>query len=453
MKYTPHEYQKRAIDFVIDHPYCGLFIDMGLGKSVITLTALTRLMDDYLEVQKVLVIAPKSVALNTWTTEAAKWDHTKHLRISVVIGELKQRERALQQDADIYVINRENTDWLRKHYERERWPFDTVVLDESSSFKNPQSRRFKALRALRPEIERLIELTGTPSPNGLMDLWAQLYLLDRGKRLGKTLTTYRTEFFKPGRRNGFVVYDWVPHASSRDRITSLISDICLSMQASDYLQLPDVIEAGADIALPEKDIKRYREFERDCLMDLDGSTLTAETAAALSNKLLQFTGGAVYDTEHGWHEVSTAKLDALEDIVEQAGEPVLVYYAYQSEKERIMERLKAYGPVTFKGEPDILERWNRGEIRVLLCHPASVAYGLNMQQGGHIIVWYTLSWNLELYQQANARLYRQGQQKPVLIYHVTACGTLDERVKAALQHKGSEQLTLLQTIRDMLQRN
>lgn len=452
MKYTPHEYQKRAIDFVIEHPYCGLFLDMGLGKTVSTLTAVQQLMDEYLEVRRVLVIAPKSVAQNTWTTETAKWDHTRHLRISVIMGSAARRERALASDADIYVINRDNTEWLVNRYLGKRWPFDMVILDESSSFKNPQSRRFKALRKVRPEIDRIVELTGTPSPNGLMDLWSQIYLLDRGQRLCRTLGAYRAEHFRAGMHNGFTVYEWKPLPGAHDRITALISDICLSMQASDYLQLPDFIEAGTDIALPEADIKRYREFERDCLMDLDSSTITADTAAALSNKLLQFTGGAVYDTEHDWHEVSTVKLEALEDIIEQANEPVLVYYAYQSEKERIMEHLKDYYPVAFKGEPDILEKWNRGEIRVLLCHPASVAYGLNMQRGGHIIVWYTMSWNLELYQQANARLHRQGQEKPVLIYHLTALGTIDERVKDALRHKGSAQLTLLQTIRDMLVR-
>lgn len=449
MEYKPHAYQKRMMEFVIEHPSCALFVDMGLGKTVTTLTALQYLMD-CLEVTKVLVVAPKSVAENTWTSEAAKWDHTRGLRVSVVMGTAAKREKALQQDADIYVTNRDCVCWLASRYVRDPWPFDTVVLDESSSFKNPQSKRFKALKSLRPRIHRLIELTGTPSPNGLMDLWPQAFLLDYGERLGRTLTAYRHTYFKPGRSNGFVVYEWKPLPGSRETITRRLSDICISMQASDYLELPPVIEAGLDIALPATQMRNYQQFEKDCLMDIDETTLEAVTAAALSNKLLQFTGGSIYDSEHQWHSVSHAKLEALEDIVESAGEPVLVYYAYQSEKERIMEQLKDYDPVAFKGEPEILTRWNEGRIRVLVCHPASVAYGLNMQQGGHIIVWYTMSWNLELYQQANARLYRQGQTRPVMLYHLTCIGTIDERVRKALVGKEHEQTSLLRSIKEML---
>ena len=452
MKFIPHNYQSRAITFVINNRYCALFLDMGLGKSVITLTALQRLIYDYVEVSRVLVIAPKSVAQNTWTSEASKWDHLKDLKVSVVMGTPAKRTKALQEQADIYVTNRDNVEWLAKQYQGEAWPFDCVVLDESSSFKNHQSKRFKALKALRPWMHRVIELTGTPAPNGYMDLWAPIFLLDRGARLGRTITDYRRRFFRPGQSNGFVVYNWNLQPGGRERITNAISDISLSMKAADYLELPSIIEAGLDIALPEKELRLYREFEKQCLMELDGTTLEALTAAALSNKLLQFTGGAIYDTDHAWHAVSDAKLDALEDLIEAAQEPVLVYYNYQSEKERILERLKSYSPVTFKGEPDILRQWNEGQIRVLLCHPASVAYGLNMQQGGHIIVWYTMSWNLELYQQANARLYRQGQTRPVMLYHLTCLGTIDEKVRQALQAKSTTQEDLLQAIKDMLKR-
>lgn len=451
MTFKPHDYQKRAIDFIINTPCCGLFIDMGLGKTVCTLTAVHALMDDYLEVSRVLVIAPKSVAQNTWTAEASKWDHTAGLRVSVVLGTAAQRRRALEKEADIYVTNRDNVVWLRDQYIGKKWPFDCVVLDESSSFKNPQSRRFKALRSLRPQIRRVIELTGTPSPNGLMDLWAQLFLLDRGERLGATLTSFRGRYFTPGRANGFVVYDWRLRPGAHNAITERISDVTVSMRAADYLTLPGMIEAGMDIALPEAELKRYRQFEKDCLLELDPSTtLEAVTAAALSNKLLQYTGGLVYDADHNAHMVSCAKLDALEDIVDAAGEPVLVYYWYQSERDAVLERLKDYGPETFSGEPETLRRWNEGRIRVLVCQPASVAYGLNMQQGGRIIIWYTMTWNLELYQQANARLYRQGQQKPVLLYHLTCLGTIDEKVRAALVQKEDTQNALLEAIKAML---
>lgn len=451
MKFTPHEYQKRAIAFMIDTPYCGMFVDMGLGKTVCTLTAVQALMNDYLEVSRVLVVAPKSVAQNTWTAEASKWDHTAGLRVSVVMGTAEQRRKALGAEADIYVTNRDNVAWLRDQYAREPWPFDCVVLDESSSFKNPQAKRFKALRSLRPQIRRVIELTGTPSPNGLMDLWPQLFLLDMGRRLGRTLTAFRSTYFTPGRSNGHVVYDWRLKPGAREEITRRISDVTVSMRAADYLTLPAMIEAGTDIALPESELRRYREFEKDCLLELDPSTvLEAVTAAALSNKLTQYTGGSVYDADRNAHDVSCAKLDALEDLVEAAGEPVLVYYWYRSERDRILERLKDYGPETFSGEPETLRRWNEGRIRVLVCQPASVAYGLNMQAGGRIVVWYTMTWNLELYQQANARLYRQGQQKPVLLYHLTCLGTIDERVRAALVQKGDTQNALLEAIKAMM---
>ena len=453
MIFEPHAYQRKAIDFIIDHPNCALYLDMGLGKSVVTLTAIQQLIDDYLEVRKVLVVAPKSVARNTWPTEAKKWDHLKSLRVSVVMGTAAQRRKALEADADVYVVNRENLVWLVDYCDNTlvRWDFNCVVLDESSSFKNPQARRYKAIRRMRWLIYRMIELTGTPSPNGLMDLWSQIELLDRGQRLGRTLTTYRSRYFTPGRHNGHVVYEWKPKPGAREAITEAISDICLSMKAEDYLDLPDLITAGTDIVLTDQERKGYDVFEREQLMQVDETEIEAVTAAALTNKLLQYSGGAVYDSEHEWHEVGRSKLEALADLVEAADEPVLVFYAYQHELSRILAELADWEPVVFKGEPDILERWNRREIRVLLCHPASVAFGLNMQQGGRVIVWYTPTWNLELYQQANARLYRQGQDRPVLLYHLVALGTMDERVMSALSGKSSIQDFVMQRIRELKQ--
>lgn len=447
MKYQPHEYQKRATQFIIDNRYCALFLDMGLGKTVSTLTAIDILKNDYLEIDKVLVIAPKSVALNTWSGETAKWDHLRKLRISVAMGTAAQRTKAIERDADIYVTNRDNVKWIVDYFKKEPWPFDTVVLDESSSFKNPSSQRFKALRKIRPQLRRVIELTGTPSPNGLMDLWPQIWLLDMGERLGRTLGSYRSEFFTAGRRNGAVVYDWIARPGARQRISKRLADISMSMQASDYLDMPDVIDGGLTLALPPDEMRDYQAFQKEQLMQLDNTDIEAVTAAALTNKLLQYTGGALYDDQHNWHEVSTAKLEALQDIVDSTDESVLIYYQYQSEKDRILKMLP--DAVTFTGEPELLESWNAGKIRLMLAHPASVAYGLNMQAGGHIIVWYTPTWNLELYMQANARLHRQGQTKPVVIYHLIAAGTIDERVMQALNCKNGSQAALLKHIKEL----
>lgn len=451
MRYVPHAYQERATQFIIDNRYCALFLDMGLGKTVATLTALQQLKEDYFEIDKTLVIAPKSVARNTWTGESHKWDHLRDLKISVIMGTPAQRRKAIEAEADIYVVNRDNVKWLVDYCDLDlvRWPFDSVVIDESSSFKNPQSRRFKALRRMRWLIRRIVLLTGTPSPNGLMDLWSQIELLDYGKRLGRTLTMYRQEYFRPGRHNGHVVYEWIPKPGARERITEAISDICLSMQASDYLEMPDLIQAGTTIALSDQEQKAYLEFEKEQLLQVDEAEIEAVTAAALTNKLLQFTGGAVYDSDHDWHPTGQSKMEALSDILEATEEPVLVFYAYQHEKERILANFGNYQPETFNGEPEILKKWNNREIRLLLCHPASVAYGLNMQEGGRTIIWYTPTWNLELYQQANARLYRQGQDRPVLLYHIVATGTMDERVMEALSGKGDCQSALLKRIREL----
>ena len=437
MIFRPHSYQTRAIDFILEHEFCGLFLDMGLGKTVATLTALDKLLYERLESEKVLVIAPKSVALNTWSNEANKWDHLKSLRMSIVMGSAAKRRKALERPADIYVTNRDNVVWLRNEGE---WAFDTVVLDESSSFKNFQSRRWKALWSVRPQIRRMILLTGTPAPNGLMDLWAQVKLLDRGVRLGRFITQFREAYFRPGARSGAVVYDWLPKPGAQELITDKISDICMSMRAEDYLDMPELIDAGMVLELPE--IDKYRQFERDCVLGLEGGDdILALTAVSLTNKLLQFASGAVYDDEHSWHEVSSAKLEALTELLEQTSEPVLLFYNYRHELERIQRSFP--DAVPFRGEPDILQRWNAGEIRLLLCHPASVAYGLNMQQGGHIIVWYSPTWNLELYEQANARLHRQGQSKPVMLYHLICRGTMDEVVMSALSRKDNVQDALM----------
>ena len=446
MQYVPHTYQTRLKDFIMSHRYAFLTVDMGLGKTVTTLTAIAELLD-CVEISRVLVIAPKSVAENTWTSECAKWDHLAHLRVSVVMGDEKHRIAALQEDADIYVINRDNVAWLTKQ-QGARWSFDTVIIDESSSFKNPQAQRFKALRRVRPFIRRLILLTGTPSPNGHMDLWSQMWLIDMGQRLGHTLGAYRTRYFRPGRSNGHVVYDWHLRPGAADEISARMADVCVSLKAEDWLEVPDLIESDTLIALSPSESKAYRDFERDQLMSLDGKDIEALTAASLANKLLQFTGGAMYDTEHGWHEVSDAKLRALEDLLETSGEePVLVFYQYKHELERLRDRFKALQPVTFSGEPEVLQAWNEGRIRLMLCQPASVQYGLNMQAGGHIIVWYTPTWNLEQYQQANARLHRQGQNRPVLCYRLICAGTIDERVIRAISGKCGAQEALLGMIR------
>ena len=452
MQYNPHTYQTRLKDFILAHRYAFLTVDMGLGKTVTTLTAIAELLD-CVEVARVLVIAPKSVAENTWTSECAKWDHLAHLRVSVVMGDEKRRLKALADEADIYVINRDNVAWLTKQ-QGARWSFDTVIIDESSSFKNPQAQRFKALRRVRPFIRRLVLLTGTPSPNGHMDLWSQMWLIDMGERLGRTLGAYRTRYFRPGRSNGHVVYNWSLLPGAADAISEKMADVTVSLKAEDWLEVPDLIESDVRIRLSSDEMERYRNFERDQIMTIAGEDIVAITAAALANKLLQFTGGAMYDQDHEFHKVSDAKLRALDDILEAAdGDPVLVFYQYRHELERLQERYAGMRPVTFSGEPEILKEWNEGRIPLLLCQPASVQYGLNMQQGGHIIVWYTPTWNLEQYQQANARLHRQGQERPVICYRLVCSGTIDDKVVGALRGKDGAQEALLRMIRAICAEN
>lgn len=449
MQYTPHSYQTRLKDFIMAHRYAFLTVDMGLGKTVTTLTAIAELLD-CVEISRVLVIAPKSVAENTWTSECAKWDHLAHLRVSVVMGDERHRIKALTTPADIYVINRDNVQWLVNA--QMGWPFDTVIIDESSSFKNPQARRFKALRKVRPYIRRLILLTGTPSPNGHMDLWSQMWLIDMGERLGRTLGAYRSRYFKPGRSNGHVVYNWNLLPGAADAISEKMADVTVSLKAEDWIEVPDLIESDVRIRLSRDEMERYKAFERDQLMTINGEDIVAVTAAALANKLLQFTGGAMYDEEHEAHKVSDAKLRALDDIIEAAGDdPVLVFYQYKHELARLQERYKDH--TVFTGEPEILKAWNEGKVRLMLCQPASVQYGLNMQQGGHIIVWYTPTWNLEQYQQANARLHRQGQTRPVICYRLICDGTIDDKVVGALRGKDGAQESLLRMIREICAEN
>lgn len=403
-------------------------------------------MYDRFEVNKVLVVAPLRVAEDTWTKESAKWDHLRGLRVVRVLGSQAQRIRALETDADIYCINRENIPWLVKYYGTE-WPFDGVVLDELSSFKSSSSKRFKAMRKVRPLIKHIVGLTGTPSPNGLIDLWAQIYLLDQGKRLGRTLTEYRNRYFNPGRRNGYVVYDWVPKDGAEDEIYRRISDICISMKACDYLKLPERVDVVRTVKLDNEAQTAYTEMEKEAVLALGPNEIVdAGTAAVVSGKLLQIANGAVYDENGKTHIIHESKLDTLEDVIEAVnGRPVLVFYAYQHDLERIMQRFPQARKLEGSAE---IDAWNRGEIPILLAHPAGAGHGLNLQAGGNHIVWFSLTWSLELYQQANARIYRQGVKgERVTITHLVAEGTIDEDVMRVLDGKATRQDALLEAVK------
>ena len=443
MKYTAHGYQKKATERILQQKRVGLFLDMGLGKTVITLTAIKELIEDF-AIWKVLVIAPKRVAEDTWSREHEKWDHLSGLRISKVLGTPAQRMKALKAEADIYVIGRDNVKWLVELMGKS-WPFDMVVIDELSSFKNPSAQRFKALRKVIPASDRVVGLTGTPSPNGLMDLWAEIYLLDRGERLGTTISAYREKYFRAGARNGYIVYKWEPYSYSQKEIERKISDICMSMSAEDYLELPERMDNEIRIRLSPKEMKQYDQMEREQLLRIDDEAVVALNAAAVMNKLLQMANGCVYADGGDAVKIHEKKLEALEEIIDTTGEPVLVFYSFRHDLEAIKKRIPEAREL--ESSEDIA-RWNRGEIPVLLCHPASVGYGLNLQDGGHVIVWYGLTWSLELYQQANARLYRQGQQKAVIIHHLIAEGTVDEQVMRALQHKDTSQSALLAALKE-----
>ena len=445
MKATLHPYQEYSKNFILDHPYCALLLDMGLGKTLSSLTAIDELLHTFEIIQNVLVIAPLSVAEKTWTDEIEKWDHLQHLTFSKVLGNPKQREEALFKKADVYLINRENVEWLVNYYQR-NWPFKTVIIDELSSFKSSSAKRFKALRKVRPKMERVIGLTGTPSPNSLMDLWAQMYLLDQGERLGKTITQYRNKYFAPAQKNGHIVYSWQLIPGAEEAIYNKISDICVSMKAKDYLQLPPRTENIIELDLNPTSWKQYKELEREYVLELEGTDVVASNAATLSNKLLQLSNGAVYDENGDGREIHQEKLNALERVIEDAqGQSVLVFYQYQHDLERIQARFKQAKALNVS-DGDI-EKWNEGKIPLLLAHPQSAGHGLNLQKGGHIIVWFGLTWSLEFYQQANARLDRQGQTQPVIIHHLVTKGTIDEQVIKALQAKEQGQSALMAAVK------
>lgn len=455
MIYKPYDYQRTAMQWIVDKPKCGLFLDMGLGKTVSTLTAIQQLIDDC-EVSRVLVVAPKKVAETTWSTEAQKWEHLHDLKVVKVLGTEKQRCLALSQKADVYVTGRDNFVWLVGKYGG-RLPFDTLVIDELTSFKSAKSERFKAMRIALPSVHRVIGLTGTPAPNGLIDLWAQMYCLDQGERLGRSVTKYREAYFETHRWNNIVVRCDVKKGCE-EIIRNKIADICLSMQAKDYLQLPDLITHTATVELTPKVREAYERFEREKVLEFktehgqEPANVLAQSAAGLMNKLAQFANGAVYDDSMQVHEVHSEKLDRLAEIVEAAnGSSVLVFYQYKHDVTRISAKLKGYRVRAYQGEKD-LNAWNAGQIDVLLAHPASTAYGLNMQQGGHYIVWFGTGWNLEHYQQANARLHRQGQQHPVQVYKLICAGTVDEKASAALEGKKGVQQSLLDSLNYLLRK-
>lgn len=451
MHYRPHEYQQYATEKIIYLPACGLFLEMGLGKTISTLTAINELIYDRFEISRVLVIAPKRVADDTWTSEAEKWDHTKHLTFSKILGSAAQREKALKADADIYLINRENVVWLIDKLKK-NWNFDMIVVDELSSFKSNQAKRFKSLRTVRPLSKRFVGLTGTPAPNGLMDLWTEVYLIDKGERLGKTITGYRDRYFYPGKRNGYTVFSWEPKEGAEDAIHEKISDICVSMKADDYLKLPEKIVNDVEIRLTPTALKKYQDLEREKLMELDGKEITALSAAAVWGKLLQLSNGAAYDNDKNIVFFHDQKLDALEEIVDAAcGHPVLVFYNFKHDYIRLQERFKHLNPRTLETSEDIKD-WNNGRISMLLAQPASMGHGLNIQAGGHIIVWFGLNPSLELYQQANARLYRQGQKEAVIIHRLIVKGTVDEDVVKKLERKDERQDSLMEAVKARIRR-
>lgn len=469
MRFVPHEYQRLAFEWIISHPRCLLFLEMGLGKTVVCLSAVKRLAR-YGEAEKVLVIAPKKVAESTWSSEAAQWDHLAGLRVSNVIGGARQRNAALEADADIYVIGRDSVVWLCERYKK-KFPFDMVIIDELTSFKNPSSLRFKALRRVLGQVPRVVGLTGTPTPQGLPDLWAQVYCIDGGERLGKYVTHFRERWFTVITHNN-VPIRIIPKKGAKEEILSAISDIALAMRAEDWLKLPPLIAENVPVRLDEATMKRYREFETEKVLEFKktGEPLLAGSSASLVNKLSQYANGAIYTdnlNEYGDREVieiHDEKLKALQDIYEsEDNSPILVFYQYKHDRDRILsyfDKLKesrlskklipSYydtldrpdrdrGTIEVYRGPSELSRWNKGYIGMLLLHPASAAFGLNMQFGGRRIVWFSTGWKLELYQQANARLYRQGQKYPVRVFHLVAQGTVDERMVAALTGKGAGQ--------------
>lgn len=442
MKYKPHNYQQFATDFILNQSICCLMLDMGLGKTVITLTALWQLALDSFDVSRVLVIAPKRVAEDTWPKELAKWEHLTGLTSSLVLGSAAERKAALQRKAFLYIINRENVAWLVKnHY----WDFDMVVIDELSSFKSNKAERFKAMKKVRPMVTRIVGLTGTPAPNTLLDLWPQMYLMDMGQRLGRFIGGFRDRFFLPDKRNREIIYSYKPREGAEDAIYALISDICISMKAADYLDMPERIDNRIEVSMSPKERKLYDDFQKDMVLSIGDEQLDAVNAATLSNKLLQMANGAVYGEDKKIIPIHDRKLDALEDLVEAAnGKPLLVAYWYKHDLQRIKARFKNARCIDTAKD---IDDWNAGQIPLALIHPASAGHGLNLQDGGCTIVWFGLTWSLELYQQLNARLWRQGQKHTVVIHHIVTKGTHDEDVMRALENKDTHQSALIEAVR------
>ncbi len=435
-----HEYQKYSAEFIIGHPVAALFLDCGLGKTVITLTALEELMLDRFEVRKTLVICPLRVG-SVWQSEAMKWDHTKKLHLSVAIGTASQRLSALDKKAQVYVINRENVEWL---VENHKWDFDMVVIDELSSFKSHKAKRFKALKKVRPMVRRIVGLTGTPAPNGLIDLWAEIGILDMGQRLGRFIGGYRERFFVPDKRSREMVFSYKPREGAEEMIYGLISDICISMKAVDYLDMPECVYNRVEVSMSGKEMALYGQLERDMLLPFSDGNIDAVNAAALANKLLQMADGAVYDENGNVKHIHDRKLEALEDLIEAAnGKPVLIAYWYKHD----LERLKKHTGAVELDTAEDMKKWNAGEIPVAAIHPASAGHGLNLQAGGSTLIWFGLTWSLELYQQMNRRLWRQGQEETVVIHHLISKGTLDERVMAALEKKDCGQSALVDAVK------
>jgi SNF2 family DNA or RNA helicase len=448
MEFYPYEYQSYAINRIIEQPIVGLFLDMGMGKTICTLTAVAELIKENKvnKVNKVLVIAPLRVAESTWSREAEKFNNTSHLKVAKVLGSKKTREVALCSKADLYVINRENVVWLVDYF-KHKWPFDMVIIDELSSFKSHKAKRFKALAKVRKYIKRIVGLTGTPAPNSLMDMWSQMYLLDEGVRLGKSFSGFQVRYFIPDQRNyqTNVIYSWKLKQGADEAIHKKISDICISMESKDWLELPERVSNVISVSLSENKWKVYKKLEKDLLLPFEEGDIVADTAANLTNKLLQMANGAVYDENGVFKEIHDEKLKALEDVIEAAnGKPVLVFYNYRHDLKRI--KVKFPESRTLESSDEI-EKWNKGCIPILLVHPKSAGHGLNLQFGGHILVWFGLTWSLEEYQQANARLYRQGQQHHVIVHHLVTKDTIDEDVMKALEGKAMGQEALINAVK------
>lgn len=455
MQYNPHDYQKYAINYILTHPVAGIFLDMGLGKTSIALTALDALLFDYFEIHKVLIIAPLRVAKNTWSAEIEKWQHLKDLKYSIVVGTESERLSALNEQADIYIINRENVQWLVEK-SGISFDFDMLIIDELSSFKNWQSKRFRSLMKVRPKVKRIVGLTGTPSSNGYMDLFAEFRLLDMGERLGRFIGQYRNAYFKPDKMNGPIVYSYKLLPGAEQQIYSKIADITISMKSTDYLNMPKLVSSEYEVYLDEKEKKKYEELKKELILQLPDGEVTAANAASLSGKLCQMANGAIYTEDGTVLEIHDKKLEALEDIVEAAnGKPILLIYWFRHDMDRIVKKLNELEVPFEKLDTDeSIKKWNNGELPVALLHPMSAGHGLNLQNGGSTIIWFGLTWSLELYQQTIARLWRQGQSaNTVVVQHIITKGTIDERVLKALSQKDNTQSALIDAVKANLRQS